>query len=348
MPGLMDVRVVIHADLPDSPEAYFQEAGRAGRDGKKSYAVLLYQPADKLSLEKSHTVRFPDIDLIRRIYQALGNYFQVIPGTGKNRVFDFDLMDFCHKFSFHSLVAFHALKHLERAGYIELTEDIDLPARVHFRVDRDELYKFQVANDQFDPLIRVMLRAYSGMFSDFVKIDEYNLAAKVKSSPEATMKALAALQNMGILYYLKPKRTSQIIYTAERLEDKSLLFGRKEYEEQESLVKMRLDTMVHYANEEYRCRSQMLLMYFGEKDPFPCRQCDVCLRPDQDKLNQYERERITESIREILLSGPVTLTDLNSRIADEPVKITAVLDELFGSRLIAWKEGMIMWVEDKR
>lgn len=343
-----DVRVVIHADLPDSPEAYFQEAGRAGRDGKKAYAVLLYQPADKLSLEKSHAVRFPDIDLIRRIYQALGNYFQIIPGTGKNRVFDFDLMDFCHKFNFHTLIAFHALKHLERAGYIELTEDIDLPARVHFRVDRDELYKFQVANDHFDPVIRIMLRVYSGMFSDFVKIDEYNLAAKAKATPETIMNALTALQNMGILYYLKPKRTSQVIYTAERLEDKSLLFGRKEYEEQEAQVRMRMDTMVHYANEDYRCRSQMLLMYFGEKDPFPCRQCDICLGPDQDKLNQYESEKINRSIQEILISGPITLSDLNSRIAEDPAKITAVLDELFEKGSIAWNEGMLVWIEDKR
>ncbi|MFH0762133.1 MAG: ATP-dependent DNA helicase RecQ [Bacteroidota bacterium] len=343
-----DVRVVIHADLPDSPEAYFQEAGRAGRDGKKAYAVLLYQPADKLSLEKSHSVRFPDIELIRRIYQALGNYFQIIPGTGKNRVFDFDLMDFCTKFSFHSLVAFHALKHLERAGYIELTEDIDLPARVHFRVDRDELYKFQVANDHFDPVIRLMLRVYSGLFSDFVKIDEYNLAAKAKATPETVMNALSSLQNMGILYYLKPKRTSQIIYTAERLDDKSLLFGRKEYEEQEAQVRMRMDTMVHYANEDYRCRSQMLLMYFGEKDPFPCRQCDVCLSPDQDKLNEYEHDKIYQSIHEILQLGPVTLSDLNSRIAEDPAKITAVLDEMFESGSIAWNEGMLVRIEDKR
>jgi ATP-dependent DNA helicase RecQ len=257
-------------------------------------------------------------------------------------------MDFCHKFSFHSLSAFHALKHLERAGYIELTEDIDLPARVHFRVDRDELYKFQVANDHFDPIIRLMLRVYSGMFSDFVKIDEYNLAAKAKATPETVMNALSVLQNMGIIYYLKPKRTSQIIYTAERLEDKSLLFGRKEYEDQEAQVRMRMDTMVHYVNEDYRCRSQMLLMYFGEKDPFPCRQCDVCQRPGSGKLNQYEREKIHQSVHDILLAGPVTLPDLNSRIAEDPQKISMVLDELFESRTIAWNEGLIVWIEDNR
>jgi len=343
-----DVRVVIHADLPDSPEAYFQEAGRAGRDGKKSYAVLLYQPADKLSLEKSHAVRFPDIETIRRIYQALGNYLQIIPGMGKGQVFDFDLMDFSQKFGFHSLVAFHSLKHMERAGYIELTEDIDLPARVHFRIDRDELYKFQIVNDQFDPVIRLMLRVYPGMFTDFVRIDEHNLAGKAKVKPEIIINALTSLDHLGILYYLKPKKTPQVIYTCERLDDRSLLFGRKEYEEQEGMVRNRLDTMVHYATEDYRCRSQMLLMYFGEKDPFPCRQCDVCLKPESSLINPYERDKIRKAINEILSEGPVTLADLNTRLEEDLTKITAVLDELFESGSLAWTEGRIARVRDIR
>lgn len=339
-----DVRTVIHADLPDSPEAYFQEAGRAGRDGKKAYAVLLYQPADKLSLEKSHNVRFPDVETIRRIYQALGNYFQVIPGSGKGQVFDFDLMDFCQKFSFHSLIAYHALKHLERSGYIELTEDIDLPARVHFRIDRDELYKFQVANDRYDAVIKLMLRAYSGMFSDFVKIDEHNLAAKAKVTPELVMNALSSLNNMGVLYYLKPKKTPHIIYTAERLDDKSLLFGKREYEEQESMVRMRMETMIHYATTAYRCRSQMLLMYFGEMDPFPCKQCDVCLGPVEARPGSADKVQIQQEIKAILEKGPVDMPRLNSLIGHDLAHITAVLDELLESGRVRMHEGLLQWI----
>jgi ATP-dependent DNA helicase RecQ len=341
-----DVRSVIHADLPDSPEAYFQEAGRAGRDGRKAFAVLLYQPADKLGLEKSHQVRFPDIETIRRIYQALGNYFQIIPGTGKNQVFDFDLMDFCQKFGFHSLVAFHSLKHLERAGYVELTEEIDLPARVHFKVDRDELYKFQVANDRYDAIIKLMLRVYAGMFSDFVKIDERNLATKAKVSAEAVIQALMSLQNMGILYYLKPKKTPHIIFTTERLEDKSLLFGKREYEEQESLVRMRMETMVHYATTFYRCRSQILLMYFGERDPFPCKLCDVCVESTTNAPVSYDRESILSHLRELLIQGPLSLTELNRVMQEDPESVTPVLDELIESGRVVIKEGLLHWLAE--
>jgi ATP-dependent DNA helicase RecQ len=339
-----DVRVVIHADLPESPEAYFQEAGRAGRDGKKSYAVLLYHPSDKLSLEKSYAVRFPEIDLIRRIYQALGNYFQVIPGSGKNQVFDFDLMDFCTKFGFHSLTAYHAIKHLERSGYLELTEDLDLPARIHFRVDRDELYKFQVANDRFDGMIKLLLRAYSGMFTDFVRIDEYGLASKIKAPVETVVHGLNSLHQMGVVYYIKPKKTPQVIYTAERLEDKSLLFPKKDYQALQSVTKFRIDTMVHYAEEEYRCRSQLLLMYFGEKDPFRCGQCDVCTSNEPHEPDPYDFDRIVSAVRQILSAGPVEIHGLMTRIPADSSKISRVLDELFNRKLIDKSEGLLKWM----
>jgi ATP-dependent DNA helicase RecQ len=342
-----DVRVVVHMDLPDSPEAYFQEAGRAGRDGKKAYAVLLYQPADKLSIEKSHLVRFPEIELIRRVYQALGNYFEMVPGTGKGQVFDFELMDFCTKFGFHSLVAFHSLKHLERAGYLELTEDIDLPARVHFRVDRDELYKFQVVNESFDGVIKLLLRVYAGMFTDFVRIDEHNLAAKAKVPVQTITGVLNTLNSMGILYYIKPKRTPQLIFTTERLPDKSLLFPNREYEEQENLTRNRMDTMIHYATEDHRCRSQMLLMYFGEKDPFRCGQCDVCQSAGDSPPNRYEQEEIIRDISEIMLEGPITVQELNQRLVADPEKITRVLGDLLEQKWVSLTDGYLNWIGKK-
>jgi len=343
-----DVRTVVHMDLPDSPEAYFQEAGRAGRDGKKAYAVLLYQPADKLSVEKSHRVRFPEIDVIRRVYQAIGNYFEVVPGSGKNQVFDFNLMDFCTKFSFLSLVAFHALKHLERAGYIELTEDIDLPARIHFRVDRDELYKFQIVNEGYDGIIKLLLRIYSGMFTDFVKIDEYNLAAKARVPVQTIVTVLTTLNNMGILYYIKPKKTPQIIFTSERLNDKSLLFPIKQYEEQESLTRMRMDTMIHYVTEQHRCRSQMLLMYFGEKNPFRCGQCDICMEGDDKTLNRYDYDLLAGQITAKIKSGPLTVQELHTGIEADPDQITRILDDMFENKWISWDNGFIKWIEGEQ
>ncbi len=338
-----DVRVVIHADLPDSPEAYFQEAGRAGRDGKKSYAVLLYHTSDKLSLEKGFRVRFPDTATIRKIYQALGNYYQVIPGTGKNQVFDFDLMDFCSKFSFHSLTTYHALKHLEKSGYLELTEDLDLPARIHFRVTRDDLYRFQVANDRYDGFIKLLLRIYSGMFSDFIRIEESAIAAKTKISTEAVQSALNALHQMGILYYIKPKKTPQVIFVAERLDDKSLLFNKKFYESLQSTTRFRLQTMIHYAESDYRCRSQLLLLYFGERDPYRCGQCDVCVRPNDGRTDPCTQDEILQRITSIVTEGPVELHALIANIAAESSEITRVLDDLFNRGLIVREEGLLHW-----
>jgi ATP-dependent DNA helicase RecQ len=342
-----DVRVVVHLDLPDSPEAYFQEAGRAGRDGKKAYAVLLFQPADRLSVEKSHQVRFPDVDTIRRVYQALGNYFEVVPGSGKNLVFDFDLMDFSTKFGFHSLVAYHSLKHLERAGYIELTEELDLPARVFFRIDRDDLYNFQIKNEEFDGIIKLLLRSYSGMFSDFVRIDEATLAARAKVPLATITSILSTLHNMGIIYYIKPKKTPQVVFTAERLTDKSLLFPVRAYQEQEAISKNRLDTMIHYATEDYRCRSQMLLLYFGEQDPFRCGQCDVCTGAGSDGLPSPDDETIADRIRSILVGAPCSLQDIVARIDAEPERITAVLDRFFLENRVGRENGLLKWMGEK-
>jgi ATP-dependent DNA helicase RecQ len=343
-----DVRVVVHMDLPDSPEAYFQEAGRAGRDGKKAFAVLLHQPADKLALQKSHQVRFPEIEQIRRIYQALGNYFELVPGSGKNQIFDFNLMDFCTKFGFHSLVVFHALKHIEHAGYIELTEDIELPARVHFRVDRDELYRFQIVNEQYDGIIKLILRVYSGMFSDFVRIDETLLATRAKVPVLTIVNVLSTLNNMGILYYIKPKKTPQVIFTAERLIDKSLLFPVKEYEEQESITRMRMDTMIHYVTEEHRCRSQMLLMYFGEKDPFRCGQCDVCMESGEKPLTRYDQDLIAERICDAIMTGPLTVQALQTMMDADAGQISRVVEDLFDEKLVVWDNGKLKWVGEKK
>ena len=266
-------------------------------------------------------MRFPELEIIRKVYQALGHYFQLIPGTGRGQVFEFNLQDFSQKFGFHTLVAYHAIKHLERAGYLELTEDIDLPSRIHFRVNRDDLYRFQVTNAEYDGVIKLLLRLYTGLFSDFVPINEHFIAAKAGTRAEVIEKVLTVLHGKGVVYYLKPTKSPRLIFTAERLENKSLILPTDQFEWRKREAKNRLDFMIDFGESAIRCRSQQLLMYFGEKDPFACGQCDVCkgkTQPPKEKLDEL-RKRIIDELKKsplnprelaILVGEDEKLTDL--------------------------------------
>ena len=334
-----DVRIVIHLDLPDSPEAYFQEAGRAGRDGKKALAVLLYHQSDKKSLEQSMVVRFPGIDKIRQVYTALGHYYQLIPGAGKGQAYNFNLSDFCSKFGLHTVVAYHSLKHIERAGFIELTEEIDLPARLFFRVNRDDLYKFQVANSKYDGIIKLFLRIYSGLFTDFCRVDIDLVAKKANAKPELIRKVIESLQNQGIVYFLEPKKTPQIVFIAEKVEEKSLILPRETYAWRQKEARMRLDTMFHYGHSNDRCRSQLLLMYFGDKNPPLCGICDVCEMNSDTAINQKQAREIKNLILSALHNGPLSRKDLVNRLDFPLDKIAVVIDNLIDQEKLIIDKG---------
>ncbi|MEA1876720.1 MAG: ATP-dependent DNA helicase RecQ [Bacteroidota bacterium] len=332
-----DVRLVVHWELPDSPESYFQEAGRAGRDGKKAFAVLMYHPSDKMSLNQSFRIRFPDVKVIRKVYQALGHFFQLVPGTGKGQVFEFDLRDFSAKFGFHSLVAFHSIKHLEKAGYIELSEELALPARIYFRVNRDDLYKFQIVNTQYDGIIKLLLRLYAGLFSDFVPVNESFVALKAGVKPELIERILTNLHYQGIIYYLKPTTNPRIAFTAERLNEKSLILPIDKYSWMEKEASTRLETMYYYAESEERCRSQILLMYFGEKDPFRCGQCDIC--KGKNKVSVEELNIIQSKILSELAKSDLNPKELVILIGEEEVITDIAITELMDAKKIKMKAG---------
>lgn len=332
-----DVRLVVHWELPDSPEAYFQEAGRAGRDGKKAFAVLMYHSGDKLSLNQSFRIRFPDVKVIRKVYQALGHFFQLVPGTGKGQVFEFDLRDFSTKFGFHSLVAYHSIKHLEKAGYIELSEELALPARIYFRVNRDDLYKFQIVNTQYDGVIKLLLRLYAGLFSDFVPINENFVANKAGVKPELIERILTNLQHQGIIYYLKPTTNPRMVFTAERLEEKSLILPIDTYSWMETEARTRLETMYYYAESKERCRSQILLMYFGEKDPFRCGQCDICKGKTQ--VSSDELKKIQIKILAELKKSDLNPKELVILIGEEEGITDLAITELMDAKKIKMKAG---------
>lgn len=295
-----DVRIVIHYDLPDSPEAYYQEAGRAGRDEKKAYAVLLYNNSDKLSAEKRVEVNYPDIKTIKTVYNALGNFFQVPYGAGKHVAFDFSIADFASTYKMNIQTVYSCLKVLEHEGYIEMTDDINNPAKLHFTVSRDDLYKFQVTNQAFDGFIKLVLRSYEGLFSDYVKIDEVVLAKRANTTVDNVYKYLSKLASQHILHYIPKKNNPVIVFTEERLEENNLYISFEEFKSLKDRYIEKLNTMLVYASSNNKCRSQILLNYFGEKESYRCGQCDVCQKRNELDISKYEFDMLVDELKKFL------------------------------------------------
>ncbi len=319
-----DVRFVIHWDIPDSIESYFQETGRAGRDNKLSYAVLLFSEADKSRLIDSIRHKFPPVEKIKDIYEAMCNFLQVPIGSGKGNVYDFNMSDFVSKFRLPVTETYNSLLFLQREGYMEFTEEINNPSRVHFVVGRDDLYKFQVANEAFDGFIKLLLRSYSGMFTEFVPINEESLSKKSAIPGDTIYQYLLRLSNQNIIRYIPGKKTPLVIFTEERLDRKSLVISPDNYRLVKEKYVLRLNKIIEYAEMNNRCRSVMLLDYFGEESD-RCGICDVCRERNELDLSKYEFDLILEDIKTVLASESPDAEELVKKINYPEDKVVKVL-----------------------
>ncbi|MBQ7572033.1 MAG: RecQ family ATP-dependent DNA helicase [Bacteroidaceae bacterium] len=304
-----DVRLVLHFDIPDSPEAYFQEAGRAGRDGRLAYAVLLYNAKDCKQVLKRVDETFPEKKYIQRVYQDMCYYLEMAMGDGTGVTREFNLQIFCYQFKHYPVQAHNALLLLDKAGYIRYTEDDEIISRVMFTLSRDELYRLKERPDKQERIIQAMLRKYSGLFSEFVYIDEYLLAKESGVEYNDVYLCLKELAHLGILQYIPRKRTNLITFTTRRVEQDEIVLPKEIYDERKKQYKKRIESMIQYVTDRDVCHSCFLLAYFGEKESEKCGRCDVCLENKPPK--KEEAEAIREALIQQLKGGPVLPRDID-------------------------------------
>jgi ATP-dependent DNA helicase RecQ len=273
-----DVRVVIHIDLAQDPESYYQEAGRAGRDGKRSFAAIVYHENDVSSLKQKVEESVPTLDELRDVYQGLANYFQVAVGGSEGESYDFDLEEFVKKFGFRSSIAFNALKKLQDEGLIGLNESFYQPSRLHFLVDHKRLYEFEIAHAASEPLIKTLLRLYgAALYDDYVEISEKQIAVFTKATPASVKSSLERLKQLQILAYEPATDNARITFLVPRQDAARLPLDRKRLEERRQLYLDKMNAMVNYVTQSKRCRMQLLQEYFDEEETKPCETCDVCI-----------------------------------------------------------------------
>ncbi|MFN0174364.1 MAG: ATP-dependent DNA helicase RecQ [Saprospiraceae bacterium] len=337
-----DVRIVVHLNLPDTLEGYFQEAGRGGRDGQKSYATLLYAPGDGATLRFQIQSAFPSMEVVRRVYQALGSYTQLAIGAGVGESFDFDLASFCHIFKFDQAPTHSALRLLELEGWIFMSDASASPARAHVTATREELYDYQLRNKQADTVLKTLLRAYPGMQSDFVDISEMVIAKYAKFPVEVVQQILQTAQNEGILLYEPRKEKPQLTFTRERVAAENLTIDLQKFNLRKQRAEERVERAIRFA-ETRQCRSQQLLAYFGEPDSKTCGICDVCTGRHKVELPASSFETYEKKIREVLRLEPLTLEEILKAFAlKRHDAVSQVLSYLLDEgKLVMGEEGKI-------
>ena len=294
-----DVRFVVHIDLPDTLEAYFQEAGRAGRDEKPAVAILLYDNYDVAQLKRNFTFTFPEIDRVREVYRELCQSHHIEIGTGQNKVFPFSMEEHARAVKMNAAQYFNALKLLNNIGVILVSEHLREKSELQFRLTGDQLLKFQKEKPEYEPLITTILRSYTGVFSQFVNIDEQVLASRLETSEKSVIEQLKTLRSEKILSYQPQSNIPLIVFLKDRIDEKYLYFDKKIYDFRKEKAEERLAAVENYVKTDNVCRSQLLLQYFGEWDSTPCGECDVCRRHQIQRIKNKIFEQISGEVKSL-------------------------------------------------
>ena len=339
-----DVRTVIHMDIPSSIEAYFQEAGRAGRDGKRSYAVLLHSPGDKRSVSKRITDSFPKEEFIRNIYEKLGFYYEMAVGDGQGCTYPFSLGEFCQHFSLPVIPTDSALRILTRMGYIEYVDEMDYSARLLFTASRDDLYRLH-QDKVTEDVMSIVLRLYSGIFTDYAYIDEQLICSRAGIDKQVLYTTFMNLQSQGVVRYVPERRTPVITWTKNRIDTDMLYFNPEVYRLRMEEFKERIGAMMEYVTRTTGCRSAMLLKYFGEHQEKPCMCCDLCQEKVNGELSRGERDAILNDILDTFHSSPDDPRQVYSLPYDKN-KIDLVLHYMVNEGHLMMKNGKIFTRDD--
>ena len=341
-----DVRLVIHNHLPFSLEAYFQEAGRAGRDRKLAYSILLYNDLDIHNLKKQINDHYPEIEIVRNVYQQIANFLGIAIGDGKHQEFPFHINEFCERYNLNQLQTYNALKLLEKEDYIKLSEAIHQPSRLFIKVTHTELYQFQIANKQYDILLKILLRSYGSLFDNFTKIQENIIAKRAQLSTQEVKDFLTNLKQMDILDYIPQNSNPKLLMLKTRVDSKYISLSKETLETRKANEEAKAASVIQYASNQYQCRSHVLQNYFGEEDNKRCGKCDVCLERNKLNINNQEFEAIMLAIQNLISQNPMHVDDIIMAIVEyREDKMVSVLQFLSDNGQIAMNEEQkLYWI----